>query len=169
LNHLLIFPTSVNALALFFSNILNFLYKPYISKVKQLCFTYTSNQDEIHNRNKKRENPKIVMRVNSQQPHLYFHGQSNISSISFSPEKRSIQKKSKSDDSLTLLAIMQLKRQMLVKQNYKIYRKTYLDSKTQQMAGEEKRRQISIFVQCTFTNFTRLFNNCYDTKNNSKF
>lgn len=65
---------------------------------------------------KKKENPQIVMRLNSQQPHLYFHGQSNISSISFSPEKRSIQKKSKSDDSLTPLAFMQLTGQTLVKQ-----------------------------------------------------
>lgn len=82
--------------------------------------------------------PQIVMRLNSQQPHLYFHGQSNISSISFSPEKRSIQKKSKSDDSLTPLAFMQLTGQILLKiEIRKNIENTYLDLKTQQMAGGE--------------------------------
>lgn len=88
-------------------------------------------------------NPQIVTRLNSQQPHLYFHGQSNISSISFSPEKRSIQKKSKSDDSLTLLSLFITHRtnvsQIEITENIE---NTYLDLKTQQMAGggEEKKK-----------------------------
>lgn len=89
------------------------------------------------------------MRLNSQQPHLYFHGQSNISSISFSPEKRSIQKKSKSDDSLTPLSLFITHRtnvsQIEIIENTE---NTYLDLKTQQMArgGGEKKKNYPLCV-----------------------
>lgn len=56
----------------------------------------------------------------------------------FPQRKEAIQKKSKSGDSLTPLAFMQLTGQILLKIEIRInIENTYLDLKTQQMAGGE--------------------------------
>lgn len=55
-------------------------YKKYIKQLRRV-----EGRKEERDKERGNESPD---RMNSQQPHLYFHGQSNISSISFSPEKK---------------------------------------------------------------------------------